>query len=475
MIRSRNFEKLAIVAIILAILIVFVFYRLDFIKGEYTEPLYSEKLFDDSYVHNIDIDIEDIASILKDGKEEYRLADVTIDGERFEDVGFRIKGNNSRRLIAEYGLIRYSFKLEFDHYVLNDYYGLDKLSLDASFQDNSYLKTYLAYDMMAHMGIKTPLLSFTELSFNGAYFGMYLAIEEMEEAFLDRNFGREHGVLYKPDYRYMSDDNTDLYLGYIDDDIASYPNIFDHAKVKVDDADKRRVIEALKALAEGDDLASYIDILEVIDYFVISVFVMNWDSYIGHTGHNYYLYEEDGKIAILPWDYNLAFGTYALGMGEPIRDTNIIVNWPIDTPCVGEVMLRRPLYHELMKVYIADYHDRFAYFLNSYFGSGKYQKTFIEAAKLIEPYVKGDPSAFVSYEDHLLALKTLDELITARVISIAGQLNGEYPIKLKDYDHIGVDVSDVAISDLGDFEDLRKAKAHHDELLRRLEGDGIDF
>ena len=29
---------------------------------------------------------------------------------------------------------------------------------------------------------------------------------------------------------------------------------------------------------------------------------MNWDSYLGHTGHNYFLYEEDGVISILPWD-----------------------------------------------------------------------------------------------------------------------------------------------------------------------------
>ena len=24
--------------------------------------------------------------------------------------------------------------------------------------------------------------------------------------------------------------------------------------------------------------------------------------------HNYYLYEEKGKLSIIPWDYNLAFG-----------------------------------------------------------------------------------------------------------------------------------------------------------------------
>ena len=67
-----------------------------------------------------------------------------IDGETFRQVGIRAKGNNSLRLTEEYGLSRYSLKLEFDQFLDGgNYYGLDKLSLDASFQDNSYLKTYI--------------------------------------------------------------------------------------------------------------------------------------------------------------------------------------------------------------------------------------------------------------------------------------------------------------------------------------------
>ena len=76
---------------------------------------------------------------------------------------------------------------------------------------------------------------------------------------------------------------------------------------------------------------------------------MNWDSYLGHTGHNYFLYEEDGVLSILPWDYNLAFGTYALGMTDPIKDPNILINYPINTPAEGEVMLNRPLYQDVYK------------------------------------------------------------------------------------------------------------------------------
>ena len=29
--------------------------------------------------------------------------------------------------------------------------------------------------------------------------------------------------------------------------------------------------------------------------------------------HNYYLYEEDGQLSMIPWDYNLAFGGFSAG------------------------------------------------------------------------------------------------------------------------------------------------------------------
>lgn len=117
-------------------------------------PGYVNRLFDDSRVHTVDIRIADWGAFIGNaGKEEYAACSVEIDGEEFHNIGLRAKGNNSLRLTEEYGLSRYSLKLEFDQYVDGgNYYGLDKFSLDASFQDNSYLKTYIAYDMMTFMG-----------------------------------------------------------------------------------------------------------------------------------------------------------------------------------------------------------------------------------------------------------------------------------------------------------------------------------
>ena len=394
-------------------------------------------------------------------------------------MGLRAKGNNSLRLTEEYGLSRYSLKLEFDHYVDGgNYHGLDKLSLDASFQDNSYLKTWLVYHMMAYMEVPAPLCSYVWVTVNDAPWGLFLAIEEPEEAFARRNFGSDHGQLYKPDYRsrqlYKPDyrslnaENADVALRYTGDDPAAYPNIFDNAKIDTDGAGRERLIQALKALASGENLESAVNVDEVLRYFTVQVFVMNWDSYLGHTGHNYFLYEEDAVISILPWDYNLAFGTYALGMTDPIRDPHVLINWPINTPARGETMLKRPLYHNLMKHdgYFAQYHAYFDQLLTEYFESGRYEAVIRRTQAMIAPYVKADPTAFCSYEDHLLAVDTLLEVCRLRAGSIRGQLEGDYPITLAQQGvqpGAGVDASHVNLRALGDFDDLEAAKERQDK------------
>lgn len=426
-------------------------------------PGYVSRLFDGSRVHRVDIQVEDWEAFLASApEEEYIPATVEIDGEAFRQVGLRAKGNNSLRLTAEYGLSRYSLKLEFDHYTDGSYHGLDKLSLDASFQDNSYLKTWLAFDIMEFLGVPTPLRSFVWVTVNGQPWGLFLAVEEPEEAFARRNFGANHGQLYKPDYRSLAEENADVHLRYTTGEPEDYPGIFENAKLDPSAADRQRLVDSLKTLDSGQRLEEAVDVDEVLRYFVGQVFVMNWDSYLGHTGHNYLLYEEEGKLSMLPWDYNLAFGTYALGMTDPITDPNVLLNYPILTPAPGEHMTKRPLYHQLMQVeeYFQQYQAYFRWFLAEYVENGELSAALWQAAELIAPYVKSDPTAFCSYEDHRLAVETLEQVCLLRAESARGQLEGRYPATLAQQTQRpgeGVDASHVDLRHLGDFEDLKQA------------------
>lgn len=463
MIRSKWIDLICILVMGMALAV-----TLLFVNGEKlglkmvsSMPGYETRLFDSTRVHTIDIVTEDWEGFLKAAsREEYSSCTLIIDGEKFRNVGLRAKGNNSLRLTLEYGSPRYSLKVEFDQFQDGSYYGLDKLSLDSSFQDNSYLKTWITYDMMKKMGVPTPLCSWVWVRVNGADWGLFLAIEEPEEAFARRNFGRDHGKLYKPDYQSLNAENADVHLRYTDGSFDSYGNIFRNAKFSTNDADKRRLIEALRILSTGENLERAVDVDEVLRYFTVQVFVVNMDSYLGKTGHNYYLYEKDGILSILPWDYNLAFATYSLGMPNPINDATLYVNYPIHTPAAGEIMQKRPLYHNLMKNrdYFAAYLSYFDQLIREYFESGYFEEFVSKTQAMIGHYVEKDPTAFCSYEDFLLGIETIQNFCMLRAESVRGQLEGRIPAtiaKQAEDRSSFVDASGLSLEDMGEIEDLK--------------------
>ena len=95
---------------------------------------YPEKLFAENSIMslNIIVDEEDWQNMLDHAvNEEYISCDVIINGAAFTSVGIRPKGNTSLTSIASDPTTdRYSFKLEFDHYVSGQTcFGLDRKSV----------------------------------------------------------------------------------------------------------------------------------------------------------------------------------------------------------------------------------------------------------------------------------------------------------------------------------------------------------
>ncbi len=462
MCRNRYVRRIHILTASLAVLLL-VFCMKKMAWRDTAHPDYASLLFDDSRVHTIDIRMEDWDGFLEQASlKEYHSCTIVVDGEIYEQAGIRVKGHNSRRLIGKYGWDRYSLKVEFDRYIAGQsYHGLDKLALDTSFQDNSYLKSCLTYDMMAHMGVPSPLTSYVWVTVNGRPWGLYLAVEEPEEAFAVRNYGEHYGQLYKPDYKSLEDENADVALCYVDDNPDSYENIFRKARFEVSEAEKCSLIRALKILSEGENLEEAVDVDEVLRFFTVQVFVVNLDSYLGRTGHNYFLYEEGGRIQMLPWDYNLAYGTYTLGMPDPENNAEKYVNYPIDTPAEGEVMLKRPLFHQLMlqEEYYEEYHRQFDHFLKTYFESGVFEQRVDEITEMISPYVEKDPTAFCSFEDYQTGVETIRNFCLLRAESVRGQLSKEIPSTIRgqsvDQSRF-VDASSIWIPDMGEIADLKR-------------------
>lgn len=449
---------------------------------------YEERLFDAGRVHTLDIIMdgwEDFLSGCED--KEYTACTLVIDGEACRNVAIRAKGNSSLSTVSSYGNNRYSFKVEFDHYDgANTYHGLDKLSLNNLIQDNTLMKDFLCYQLMGSFGVAAPLCSYVSVSVNGELWGLYLAVEGVEDAFLRRNYGTDAGELYKPDSLSSGGDrggsfdpadlagsfdpaafddggappfedppqrpgggedggqftppgggqeggqrgpggmggmgSGDVKLQYADGDPDSYPNIFDNAKTAVTDQDKDRLIAALKALG-GEEAAGAVDVEQVLRYFVVHGFVCNGDSYTGGMVHNYYLYEEDGRLAMIPWDYNLAFGGFQTGSAEAA------VNEPIDDPVTSGELEDRPMIAWIFRSqeYTDLYHQYYAQFIEELFDSGSCQALIDSTFALIAPYAAEDPTLFCTYEEFEQGVEALRTFCALRAESVRGQLAGTVP------------------------------------------------
>ena len=471
---------------------------------------YETRLFDPSRVHTIDIVMDGWEDFIATAtSEEYSACTIVIDGEKYANAAIRGKGNTSLSNVASYGNDRYSFKVEFDHFQPGmSYHGLDKLSLNNLIQDPTCMKDYLAYTLMGKMGVAAPLCSFVQVSVNGEPWGFYLAVEGVEDSFLMRNYGADHGELYKPDSmsfgggrgngrNFNMDDfagqtaaddaaaipsapgnagrggmgfpgmsgvvnergegqrgmgsmgSADVMLQYIDDDPASYQNIFSNAKTDVNADDQIRLIASLKKLSDPETAASAVDQDAVIRYFAVHNFLCNDDSYTGSMIHNYYLYEENGVLAMIPWDYNLAFGGF--GGGE---DATSLVNRPIDELVTSGDASTRPMTAWITAddAAIARYHAIYALMMDEVFASGWFTEEFDRVAAMIAPYVLADEHGFYANEEHLAAVDALRSFCLLRADSVTGQLNGTIPAttagQVAKPDAL-IDASHVDLSDMG--------------------------
>ena len=242
-------------------------------------------------------------------------------------------------------------------------------------------------------------------------------------------------------------------LAYIDDEISRYSDIFDNDETDADDEAKMRVISALKGLSEGNDLENYLNTEEVIRYFVAHNFVLNYDSYTGNMLHNYYLYENDGKLLMLPWDYNLAFGGFSGNGGESGgSDATSLVNTGIDTPLSGVTEEARPMWNWIIsnENYLETYHSIFDSLISGYFESGKFEAEIDSLYEMLYPYVEKDPSAFYSADEFTTAYKTMKEFCLLRAESIRLQLNGNLSTKSDEQDSSNqVDASGINIRSMG--------------------------
>lgn len=441
-------------------------------RADSAADTYAAHIFQEDTVNEINIEIDEVdwQDMLENPlEEEYHKAKVTINGETIGNVAIRTKGNNSLTSVASSDSDRYSFKLDFDYYDNNgNYYGLKKLCLNNNYSDNSSMREYIAYQIMGEMGLDVPECAYSHITVNGEEWGLYLAVEPVDEVFLAAHFADATGDLYKPEG--MGYTGADLV--YNGDDISAYTGL--NLKTNLNSSDGKEILALMQALEDGEGLEEVLDVEKALKYIAANVALANFDSYLGNTTHNFYLYEENGRFTIIPWDMNLAFGGFGGGevdIYEPTKqgmggfgggdkrkdkqDNDAVPNAAESTEAQADANNQpqppdnadmqgmpsmdsgeKPLVTTLLEneTYRSMYEGYLKEIAEKYFTQEYMTELVTKIHDLIAPYVQNDPTAFCTYEEFEQACSTdpTDQYSLAYYAvnmaeSIENQLNGGEP------------------------------------------------
>jgi len=356
--------------------------------------------------------------------EEYQRGAIIYDGERLDDVAVRTKGNSSLNAVASTpGAVRFPFKVDTNRYVDGQKLrGVKKLNFNNGFKDPSLIREHLGYRLAREMGLPAPRTAFADLTVAGVHLGLYTVVEHVDDDFVELRFDDEDGDLYKPDFPAGS-------LSWRGEDFADYQGV--ELKTNEDTSDHSDFLRLVDVLAHGDDaeVASVLDVEEVLHYIALNTLLVNLDSYTGN-GHNYYLYASSGRFHLIPWDLNEAFANFTCGC-----DRAGLIGLMMDEPTCAPLNAR-PVVGRLLTQdqYLARYHEILSEVLDSLFTPDGMARWTHEAADLVRATVQADTTKFFSTEAFETNLESdvnnalgLISFVTERASALREQLQGISP------------------------------------------------
>ncbi|MFK8017885.1 MAG: CotH kinase family protein [Gammaproteobacteria bacterium] len=354
-------------------------------------------------------------------------ADVFYNGTQWYRVGIRFKGNSTLQGSWRSGILKLSFKMDFDEFE-DDYpqvdnqrfYGFKKFSLKNNYDDESLMRETVASDVFRNAGVPVSHTGFYTLYVdhgNGPeYFGLYTLVEEVDGEVLDTQFSSDDGNLYKPE---------DFGASFVE---GSFDEEYFEKKTNEDEEDWSDV-QALFAALHNDtastDPATWRTNLEAVfnvdgflKYLAVNQVIQNWDTY-GKMTHNFYLYNDPdtSKLTWIPWDNNEALQTGKQGGALALDFSNISTgSWPLIEKIYAD------------EIYRAQYNAYMLEVIGGAFETSSIQALYDTYRLLIEPYATTERSGYSFLEstaDFASAVSTLKTHASSRDAAVASYLNGQ--------------------------------------------------
>lgn len=276
-----------------------------------------------------------------------------------------------------------------------------EFNLQSSYGDKSYLREILAFETFRDAGAPSHLSAPVAVYQNGAFYGLYIWIEEKSSQQLDRNGVDGDGALYK---------------GYSQCEyrpVAQLPGQFE--KKNPEDGDFTELhdllqgINTLEGQARRDFLFDHLDIPAMITYQAASVLVHNNDQ----VAKNYFLYQDIRRTrrwTFHVWDLDLTFGRSFQGavLNDRIFAADDDVgreNVSPSHPLFGDRQHQKWdfLWNRLTDAFLSEpeiramYYRRLRTLTDELFAPGRYEARIDELTPLIAPDAAADKAKWGQY------------------------------------------------------------------------------
>lgn len=361
------------------------------------------------YFHESNWDF--ILDTLKINDGGYWQADsVFINGEKFDSVGVKYKGNSS----YDSSQVKNPFTIKLNEYVDQDYQGYKSLKLANCYDDPSMIREPLAYSILSNY-MHCPQSNFMKVFVNDNYIGLYSNDEDITKKFVLKHFYSSGNPFFKASPE-LATPAYKASLKYIDDSTASYKPLYE----KESSNGWTEFIALCDTVTNSpSSVGTLMDMDRVIWMLAFDNVLVNLDSYLGVFSQNYFLYKDDNDYwNPIIWDLNMSFGGFNY-IGSP--------NNGMGTMALSDMVNLSPLVHSthtdwpLVKAVFANetykrkYMAHYRTILNEMFASGDYIEMAQELQSTVSAAVLADANKFFSNQDFVDGL-TVNKTVNGRTV-----------------------------------------------------------
>lgn len=368
----------------------------------------------------------------KDNKEWY-----------FNDIGFRIRGNTSRRRpqlgngAGNNDYVQAHFALDFEEWTDEDKKLADCMKgviLKRFKDDATYSREVYAYNLFRQNGIWiAPRAAYTRLiiqiqesdgTFETVDYGVYSMIEEIKKQFLKERttetggyLSSNKGNLWKCLYKVSGSDfvyNNANSIGEekieaIEDDSGNITGFsvqnFDYDYKGDNDLEEDGKPQILAFMEELNNLPNCTDGVNdsadkekitkfynekmagdlFLRTYAINVILGMWDDYWVNKNNFYFYFDTDGKAYFIPYDYDNILGTNGCGVDAGTQNPLIWGSLTDGTRPLIQKILQVPEFMDLYKKYLDEYSNE-----ESFFDDDKSIARIKNWQSMIEPYIHSE-------------------------------------------------------------------------------------